>query len=81
MSVATSPIDTFTRGMQSNASIEALSMVSAGVSPNRRTRFFGVRNLSPSFRSSDSLIAPSGFSGSMVDMQCVLLPLFPLFSR
>jgi hypothetical protein len=72
LSVLTSPtIDTFTRGMQSNPSIEALSMISAGASPNRRTRFFGVRNLTPSFRSSDSL-APSGFSGSMVDMQCVL---------
>ncbi len=79
MSVLTSQTDTFTRGMQSNASFEALSMISAGASPNRRTRFFGARNLSPSFRSSDSL-APSGFSGSMVDMQCVLFPLFPFFS-
>jgi hypothetical protein len=76
MSVLTSPIDTLPRGMQSNASVEALSMISAGASP-RRTRFFGVRNLSPSFRSSDSL-APSGFSGSMVDMQFVHFPLFPL---
>ena len=73
MSVLTSP----TMGMQSNPSIEALSMISAGASP-RRTRFFGVHNLSPSFRSSDSL-APSGFSGSMVDMQCVLSLLVLLF--
>jgi hypothetical protein len=80
ISVLTSPtVDTFARGMQSNPSIEALSMVSAGASPNRRTRFFGVRNLTPSFRSSDSL-APSGFSGSMVDMQYVPSQLFPLFS-
>lgn len=74
MSVLTSPVDTLTRGMQSNASVEALSMISAGASPNRRTRFFGARNLSPSFRSSDSLAA-SGMSGSMVDMQFVLFPI------
>lgn len=74
MSVLTSP----TVGMQSNPSIEALSMISAGASP-RQTRFLGMQNLSPSFRSSDSL-APSGFSGSMVDMQCVLFILILLFS-
>jgi hypothetical protein len=78
MSVATSPIDTLTRGMQSNASVEALSMVSGGASPSRR-RFFGARNLSPSFRSSDSL-AFSGLSGSMVDMQFVPFPIVSLFS-
>ncbi|KAI9508216.1 hypothetical protein F5148DRAFT_980158 [Russula earlei] len=72
MSVSTSLIDTFTRSMQSNPSVEALSMVSVGASP-RRTRFFGARNLTPSFRSSDSL-APSGFSGSMVDMHLALHP-------
>ncbi|KAI0305703.1 hypothetical protein B0F90DRAFT_1815286 [Multifurca ochricompacta] len=71
MSVLTAPMDTFARSMQSNASVEALSMVSAGASSGRRTRFFGVRNLSPGFRSSDSL-APSGFSGSMVDMHIAL---------
>ncbi|KAH8990583.1 hypothetical protein EDB92DRAFT_1798874 [Lactarius akahatsu] len=69
MSVLTAPMDT--RGLQSNASVEALSMISAGTSPNRRTRFFGTRNLSPGLRSSDSL-APSGFSGSMVDMHIAL---------
>ena len=79
MSVLTSPVDTLTRGMQSNASVEALSMISAGASPSRRTRFFGARNLSPSFRSSDSLAA-SGMSGSMVDMQFVLFPIFPVVS-
>jgi hypothetical protein len=74
MSVLTSPADTLvTRGMQSSTSIEALSMVS-GASP-RRTRFFGVRNLSPSFRSSDSLAGASGMSGSMVDMQFVPFPM------
>jgi len=72
MSVLTSPGDTLvTRGMQSNTSVEALSMVSAGAS-SRRTRFFGVRNLSPSFRSSDSLAGASGLSGSMVDMHLAL---------
>jgi hypothetical protein len=71
MSVLTSPMETFPRGTLSSTSVEALSMVSAGPSPNRRMRFFGTRNLSTGFRSSDSL-APSGFSGSMVDMQCVL---------
>ncbi len=74
MSVLTSPADTLvTRGMQSNASVEALSMVSVGASP-RRTRFFGARNLAPSFLSSDS-IAASGMSGSMVDMQFVPFPM------
>ncbi|KAI0254096.1 hypothetical protein BJV78DRAFT_1188622 [Lactifluus subvellereus] len=71
MSVLTSPLETFPRGTLSNTSVEALSMVSAGASPTRRTRFFGVRNLSTGFRSSDSL-APSGFSGSMVDMHVAL---------
>ena len=70
MSVLTSPDTLVTRGMQSNTSVEALSMISAGASP-RLTRFFGVRNLSPSFRSSDSLAGASGMSGSMVDMQFV----------
>lgn len=75
MSVLTSPGDTLvTRGMQSNTSVEALSMISTGASP-RRTRFFGVRNLSPSVRSSDSLAAASGLSGSMVDMQFVPFPI------
>lgn len=39
------------------------------VSP-RRSRFFGFRNPSSAWRSQDSL-APSGISGSMIDMQCV----------
>ena len=34
----------------------------------RRSRFFGMKNLSTGWRSQDSL-APSGMSGSMVDMQ------------
>lgn len=41
---------------------------SLGSSSPRRTRFFGIKNLSAGWRSQDSL-APSGMSGSMVDMQ------------
>jgi hypothetical protein len=45
-------------------------------SPRRSTsRFFGMKNLSAGWRSQDSL-APSGMSGSMVDMQCVLFVVF-----
>ena len=43
---------------------------SLGSSSPRRTRFFGIKNFSVGWRSQDSL-APSGVSGSMVDMQCV----------
>jgi hypothetical protein len=79
MSVLTSPDTLVTRGMQSNTSVEALSMISAGASP-RLTRFFGARNLSPSFRSSDSLAGASGLSGSMVDMQFVPFPMVSVAS-
>jgi len=41
---------------------------SLGSASPRRTRFFGVKNLSAGWRSQDSL-APSALSGSMVDMQ------------
>ncbi|KAI0066088.1 hypothetical protein BV25DRAFT_1500377 [Artomyces pyxidatus] len=70
MSVLTAPMDYRTPHAQSTASVEAQSMISSS-SPNRRTRFFGMRNFSTGFRSSDSL-APSGFSGSMVDMHVAL---------
>ncbi|TFK53637.1 hypothetical protein OE88DRAFT_1265896 [Heliocybe sulcata] len=40
-------------------------------SPNRRSRFFGLGNLSPGWRSQNSLAA-SGMSGSMVDMHVAL---------
>lgn len=43
---------------------------SMGSGSPRRTRFFGFKNLSAGWRSQDSL-APSGMSGSMVDMQYV----------
>lgn len=45
---------------------------SLGSASPRRTRFFGIKNLSAGWRSQDSL-APSGMSGSMVDMQYVEL--------
>lgn len=48
---------------------------SLGSTSPRRPKFFGMRNLSTGWRSQDSLApsyAPSGMSGSMVDMQCVL---------
>ncbi|EIW83017.1 hypothetical protein CONPUDRAFT_81113 [Coniophora puteana RWD-64-598 SS2] len=44
---------------------------SPGSSSPRRSRFFGFKNLSSAWRSSDSL-APSGMSGSMVDMHVAL---------
>ena len=46
---------------------------SLGSSSPRRTRFFGIKNLGAGWRSQDSL-APSGVSGSMVDMQCATYP-------
>ncbi|THH21349.1 hypothetical protein EW146_g191 [Bondarzewia mesenterica] len=54
----------------STASISEVQSLGAS-SPNRRTRFFGMKNLSSGWRSQDSL-APSGFSGSMVDMHVAL---------
>ncbi|KAJ7647336.1 hypothetical protein FB45DRAFT_734559 [Roridomyces roridus] len=44
---------------------------SLGSSSPRRTRFFGMKNLSAGWRSQDSL-APSGVSGSMMDMHVAL---------
>ena len=54
-------------GAYSQASFSDVHSLSS--SSPRRTRFFGIRNLSAGWRSQDSL-APSGVSGSMVDMQC-----------
>lgn len=51
---------------------------SLGSASPRRSRFFGMKNLSAGWRSQDSL-APSGISGvsgSMLDMQCVVLCFF-----
>ncbi|KAJ7084387.1 hypothetical protein B0H15DRAFT_911170 [Mycena belliarum] len=44
---------------------------SLGSASPRRTRFFGIKNLSGGWRSQDSL-APSGISGSMMDMHVAL---------
>ncbi|KAH9485406.1 hypothetical protein JR316_0002314 [Psilocybe cubensis] len=44
---------------------------SLGSASPRRTRFFGMKNLSAGWKSQDSL-APSGISGSMVDMHVAL---------
>jgi len=52
----------------SQASFSEVQSLGSG-SP-RRTRFFGMKNLSTGWRSQDSF-APSGVSGSMVDMQYV----------
>lgn len=49
---------------QSQASFSDMQSIGSGTSP-RRSRFFGLRNLSSGWRSQDSL-APSG---SMIDMQ------------
>ncbi|KAF9531617.1 hypothetical protein CPB83DRAFT_761068 [Crepidotus variabilis] len=53
----------------SQASFSDVHSLTSG-SP-RRTRFFGMKNLSTGWRSQDSL-APSGMSGSMVDMHLAL---------
>lgn len=62
----------------STTSFSDLHSIAGSASPNRKTRFFGnLRTLSPGgWRSRDSLAA-SGISGSMMDMQYVLI--FPLF--
>lgn len=54
----------------SAASFSDLHSITSATSPNRRTRFFGLKNLSGGWRSRDSL-AMSGVSGSMMDMQSV----------
>lgn len=54
----------------SAASFSDLHSITSATSPNRRTRFFGLKNLSGGWKSRDSL-AMSGVSGSMMDMQSV----------
>lgn len=53
---------------QSQASFSEVQSIGSAPSP-RRSRFFGFKNLSSAWHSRDS-VAPSG---SMIDMQCVLL--------
>jgi hypothetical protein len=68
-SILTAPLDRpDLPGAHSQASFSDVH--SLGSTSPRRTRFFGMKNLSVGWRSQDSL-APSGMSGSMVDMQCV----------
>ena len=55
---------------QSQASFSDMQSIGSGTSP-RRSRFFGLRNLSPSGWRSQGGFAPSG---SMIDMQYVSLP-------
>lgn len=56
------------KAYSSAASFSDLHSITSASSPNRRTRFFGLKNLSGGWRSRDSL-AMSGISGSMMDMQ------------
>ena len=66
-SILTAPLDRpDLPGAHSQASFSDVHSLGS-ISP-RRTRFFGLKNLSAGWRSQDSL-APSGISGSMVDMQ------------
>jgi hypothetical protein len=53
---------------------------SRGSASPRRSRFFGFKNLSTTWRSQDSL-AHSGMSGSMIDMQYVFSSIKGSFSR
>ncbi|KAI0309802.1 hypothetical protein OF83DRAFT_1179206 [Amylostereum chailletii] len=72
MSVLTAPLEGEYYGQGQYAHHPGTFSTTSVESPNRRTRFFGnIRTLSQGFRSSDSL-APSGFSGSMVDMHVAL---------
>ena len=57
---------------QSQASFSDMQSIGSTSSPTRRSRFFGLKNLSTGWRSQDSL-APSG---SMIDMQSVLSYLY-----
>lgn len=71
ISVLTAPLDRpDLPRTQSQASFSDVH--SMGSASPRRTRFFGFKNLSEGWRSRDSL-TPSGMSGSMVDMQYVVL--------
>ncbi|KAJ7096323.1 hypothetical protein C8R44DRAFT_374545 [Mycena epipterygia] len=68
-SVLTAPLDRELPRAYSQASFSDIH--SLGSASPRRTRFFGMKNLSAGWRSQDSL-APSGISGSMMDMHVAL---------
>ncbi|EGO00302.1 hypothetical protein SERLA73DRAFT_168083 [Serpula lacrymans var. lacrymans S7.3] len=65
------PIDRQSSIPQAYSQASFSDVHSPGSASPRRTRFFGFRNLSSGWRSQDSL-APSGMSGSMVDMHVAL---------
>jgi hypothetical protein len=69
-SALTAPLERVVPSGYSQVSFSDVHSLASG-SPGR-PRFFGFKNLSSGGRSRDSL-APSGMSGSMVDMQCVVL--------
>ncbi|KAJ7287532.1 hypothetical protein C8J57DRAFT_589370 [Mycena rebaudengoi] len=73
MSVLTAPLDRGDRTDLPRAYSQASfsDIHSLGSASPRRTRFFGMKNLSTGWRSQDSL-APSGISGSMMDMHVAL---------
>ncbi|KAJ7045517.1 hypothetical protein C8F04DRAFT_988573 [Mycena alexandri] len=68
-SVLTAPLEGAIPRAYSQASFSDIH--SLGSASPRRTRFFGMKNLSAGWRSQDSL-APSGISGSMMDMHVAL---------
>lgn len=69
-SVVTAPMER-PRIPRINSQASFSDVQSLGSLSPRRTRFFGFKNLSGGFRSQDSL-APSGYTGSMVDMHLAL---------
>ncbi|KAJ7783179.1 hypothetical protein B0H16DRAFT_1495735 [Mycena metata] len=71
-SVLTAPLDRSEGAIPRAYSQASFSDIhSLGSASPRRTRFFGMKNLSAGWRSQDSL-APSGISGSMMDMHVAL---------
>jgi hypothetical protein len=76
MSVLTSPSMDRASSIRQPYSAATYSDAQSLRSPSLRTNLFAFRNLSQSWRSQDSL-AVSGMTGSMVDMQYVLLFFFP----
>ncbi|KAJ7188265.1 hypothetical protein C8R46DRAFT_979302 [Mycena filopes] len=72
-SVLTAPLDRSEGGALPRAYSQASfsDIHSLGSASPRRTRFFGMKNLSAGWRSQDSL-AQSGISGSMMDMHVAL---------
>jgi hypothetical protein len=67
-SVLTAPLDNPRELPRAYSQASFSDIHSLGSASPRRTRFFGMKNLSAGWRSQDSL-APSGISGSMMDMQ------------